>query len=122
MPSGYDEIIAERGMSLSGGQRQRMSISRTVIKDAEIYIFDDSTSALDLKTEAAFYEALSKAHPSATKIIIAQRIASIRNADRIALLENGRIEACGPHDELLKTCPIYQNIFNSQMGEEALNV
>ena len=118
MPEAYDEIIAERGMSLSGGQRQRMSIARTVLKDAEIYIFDDSTSALDLKTEAAFYDALSKSHPDSTKIIVAQRIASIRNADRIALLENGVIAACASHDELLKSSPIYQNIYNSQMGEE----
>ena len=118
MPEGYDEIIAEKGMSLSGGQRQRMSIARTVLKDAEIYIFDDSTSALDLKTEAAFYEALSKAHPESTKIIVAQRIASIRNADRIAILENGTIIACAGHDELMQSSSIYQNIYNSQMGEE----
>ena len=121
MPDGYDEIIAERGMSLSGGQRQRMSIARTVLKDAEIYIFDDSTSALDLKTEAAFYDALSKSHPDSTKIIVAQRIASIRNADRIAILENGTIAACAGHEELLKSSPIYQNIYNSQMGEEELH-
>jgi len=118
MPEGYDEMIAERGMSLSGGQRQRMSIARTVLKDAEIFIFDDSTSALDLKTEAAFYEALKGSHPDSTKIIVAQRIASIRQADRIALLENGEIAACGTHEELMQTCDIYQKIYNSQIGEE----
>ncbi|MBE6018632.1 MAG: ATP-binding cassette domain-containing protein, partial [Lachnospiraceae bacterium] len=116
MPEQYDSIVAERGMSLSGGQRQRMSIARTVLKDAEIYIFDDSTSALDLKTEAAFYRALEGSHPDSTKIIVAQRIASVMNADRIAIIEDGKIYACASHEELLETCEIYQNIYNSQMG------
>lgn len=116
MPEQYDSIVAERGMSLSGGQRQRMSIARTVLKDAEIYIFDDSTSALDLKTEAAFYRALEGSHPESTKIIVAQRIASVMNADRIAIIEDGKVYACASHEELLETCEIYQNIYNSQMG------
>lgn len=116
---GYETLVAERGMSLSGGQRQRISIARAVAKPAEIFIFDDSTSALDLKTEANLYRALKESHPQSTKIIIAQRIASVRTADRIVVLENGRILACGTHEELLKSCRTYQDIYHSQLGEEA---
>lgn len=116
-PDGYDTIVAERGMSLSGGQKQCISIARAVLKPAEILIFDDSTSALDLKTEANFYAALQKANPQSTKILIAQRIASVRRADRIVVLENGRIAACGSHEELLKSCGAYQDIYHSQIGE-----
>ncbi|MDE5939831.1 MAG: ABC transporter ATP-binding protein/permease [Lachnospiraceae bacterium] len=119
MEMGYGTAVAERGMSLSGGQKQRVSIARAVIKPAEIFIFDDSTSALDLKTEANLYQALKKSHPDSTKIIIAQRIASVRTADRIVVMENGGIAACGTHEELLKSCRIYQDIYHSQIGEEA---
>lgn len=119
MTEGYATTVAEHGMSLSGGQKQRISIARTVLKPAEIFIFDDSTSALDLKTEADLYAALKKSHPDSTKIIIAQRIASVRTADRIVVLENGRISACGTHEELLQSCHIYQDIYHSQIGEEA---
>lgn len=119
MTKGYETAVAEGGMSLSGGQKQRISIARAVVKPAEIFIFDDSTSALDLKTEAAFYRALKESHPESTKIIIAQRIASVRTADRIVVLENGSIAACGTHEELLKSCHAYQDIYHSQIGEEA---
>lgn len=118
LPNGYDTLVAERGMSLSGGQKQRVSIARAVLKSAEILIFDDCTSALDLRTEANLYEALQKAKPESTKIIIAQRIASVRRADRIAILENGRITACASHEELMKSCAVYQDIYRSQIGEE----
>ncbi len=118
MPDGYDSIVTEGGHSLSGGQKQRISISRAVLKDAEILILDDSTSALDLKTEASLYNALRKSKPRLTKLIIAQRIASVRNADHIAVLENGRIAAFGTHNELLRTSPIYQDIYHSQVREE----
>lgn len=117
-PDGYDTVVAERGMSLSGGQKQRVSIARAVVKPAEILIFDDSTSALDLKTEADLYAALQKPNPQSTKIIIAQRIASVRRADRIVVLENGKIAACGTHEELMRSCPEYQEIYHSQIGEE----
>lgn len=115
---GYDTPVAERGMSLSGGQKQRLSIARAVLKAAEILIFDDSTSALDLKTEANLYEALQQSYPESTKIIVAQRITSVRRADRIVVMDNGRIAAVGTHEELRKNCQIYQDICHSQIGEE----
>ena len=114
----YDTMVAERGMSLSGGQKQRISIARAVLKNAEILIFDDSTSALDLKTEAELYSALAKTSPGSTKILVAQRIASARRADRIVLLENGTVAASGTHEELLRSSPMYRDIYHSQMGEE----
>lgn len=115
---GYDTMVAERGMSLSGGQKQRVSIARAIVKNAEILIFDDSTSALDLKTEADLYAALKHTNPDSTKIIVAQRIASVRQADRIVVLDHGSIAACGTHEELLDTCKTYRDIYDSQMGEE----
>ena len=117
-PQGYKTIVAERGMSLSGGQKQRLSIARAIIKNAEILIFDDSTSALDLKTEADLYEALRDANPDSTKIIIAQRIASVQRADRIVVLSGGSIEAVGTHAALMASCKTYRDIYDSQMGEE----
>ena len=118
MQNGYQTMVAERGMSLSGGQKQRVSLSRAVLKEAEILIFDDATSALDLKTEADFYAALDKTRQESTKVIIAQRIASVRRADRIVVLDNGEIAACGSHEELMKICKTYRDIYDSQMGED----
>lgn len=115
---GYQTVVAERGMSLSGGQKQRISIARAVAKNAEILIFDDSTSALDLKTEADLYDAINKANPGSTKIIVAQRIATARRADRIVVLENDTVAACGTHDELMESCSLYRDIYDSQMGVE----
>lgn len=119
-PDGYETEVAERGSSLSGGQKQRLSIARAVLKSAEILIFDDATSALDLTTEAKLYAALQKENPESTKIIVAQRIASVRHADRIIVLENGRISASGTHEELIQTSQVYQDIYYSQLGEEAV--
>lgn len=114
MPEGYDSHIAEKGASLSGGQKQRLSISRAVLKAPEILIFDDSTSALDLKTEAKLRQKLRDTLSGTTVITIAQRIASVMNCDRIAVIDHGRLVACAPHEELLKTCEVYQDIYRSQ--------
>ncbi len=121
-PEGYDTIVGERGMTLSGGQKQRLSIARALLRPADIMIFDDATSALDLKTEAAFYRALETVRPGCTRLIVAQRVATARRADRILLLEDGVLCADGPHDELLRTCPAYQELCRSQMGEEGTDV
>ena len=114
---GYYTLVSEGGHSLSGGQKQRISIARAILKKHEILIFDDSTSALDLKTEAALYQALQKEHANVTKILIAQRIASVKGADRIVVLDNGSISAIGTHEELLKTSEIYRDIYKSQLKE-----
>ena len=117
-PDGYDTPVAESGMSLSGGQRQRIAITRALIKHAEILILDDSTSALDFRTEAALQSALREQYRDVTKIIIAQRISTVQHADRIAVLENGCIAACDTHENLMKTCKIYQDIYASQVKKE----
>lgn len=114
---GYYTLVTEGGHSLSGGQKQRISISRALLKEHEILIFDDSTSALDLKTEAKLYQALESECPNMTKIIIAQRIASIKGADRIMVLDNGQISAIGTHAELMQISKIYQDIYRSQLKE-----
>lgn len=112
---GMDTMVAEKGMSLSGGQKQRLSISRALLKHSDILIFDDSTSALDLKTEARLYAALRSQYRHLTKIIIAQRIASVKGASRIAVIDGGTIVACDTHENLMKTCEIYQDIYQSQL-------
>ena len=112
---GYDTYVAEKGTSLSGGQKQRMSIARAIVRRPEILIFDDSTSALDLSTEAKLQRALRENLRGTTIIMIAQRIASVKNADRIAVLEHGEITAFAPHDELMQTSATYREIYNSQM-------
>jgi len=117
-PDGYDTVVAQGGMSLSGGQRQRISIARSLLRRSEVIIFDDSTSALDLKTEAALYEALKTQYADVTKIIIAQRIASVKDADCIVVLDAGTINACGTHEELLASCSIYQDICKSQQNSD----
>ena len=117
-PQGYETPVAERGMSLSGGQRQRVAIARALLKGGDVMIFDDSTSALDLRTEAALYTALRRDFAGVTKIFIAQRIASVRDADRIAVMEGGKIIGLGSHEKLLKFNRVYREIYDSQMREE----
>ncbi len=114
---GYHTHVSEGGHSLSGGQKQRLSIARALLKEHEILIFDDSTSALDLKTEAQLHEALRRECPDVTKILIAQRIASVKDADKIIVLDNGKIAAMGNHNELLDQSEIYRDIYNLQMRE-----
>ena len=112
---GYDTFIAEKGASLSGGQKQRMSIARALCRKPQILILDDATSALDLATEAKLRRALREELADTTVILIAQRIASVRDADRIAVIEDGEINYCAPHDELMQTCETYRDIYASQM-------
>lgn len=112
---GMDTQVSQGGHSLSGGQKQRVAISRAVLKNSEILIFDDATSALDLKTEAALYSELSVKKYDVTRIIIAQRIASVKNADRIVVMDNGRLADVGSHSELIKTSEIYKDIYESQL-------
>ena len=112
---GMQTIVSQGGHSLSGGQRQRVAIARAVIKPAEILIFDDATSALDLKTEAELYSNLGKNKKDITKIIIAQRIASVKNADRIVVMDNGKLADVGSHEQLMITSSIYKDIYDSQL-------
>ncbi len=112
---GYDTFIAEKGASLSGGQKQRMSIARALVRKPEILILDDATSALDLATETRLRRALRQELTETTVVMIAQRIASVRDADRIAVIENGTITACAPHDILMQTSETYRDIYQSQM-------
>ena len=115
LPDGYDSRIAEKGASLSGGQKQRISIARGLVRRPEILIFDDATSALDLATEARVRTALRNDLKDTTVIMIAQRIASVRDADRISVIEDGTVTACAPHDELMKISSAYRDIYYSQM-------
>lgn len=115
-PEGYNTVLGQRGLSLSGGQKQRLSISRAILKKPKIMIMDDSTSALDMGTEARLQTALKKNLKDMTLIIIAQRISSVMSADRIIVLEQGKISAVGTHEELLQTSEIYKDIYDSQVG------
>lgn len=120
MGEGYDSYIAQGGGNLSGGQKQRLSIARAVCRHPEIFIFDDSFSALDYRTDRALRSALKKECAEATKIIVAQRIGTIRDADKIIVLENGTIAGMGKHDELMKNCEVYRQIAYSQLSKEEL--
>jgi len=118
---GFGTLVAEKGASLSGGQKQRLSIARALVRKPDILILDDCTSALDLATEAKLQQALRRRLKNTTVIMIAQRIASVKNADRIAVIEDGTIRDCAPHDELLRVSAAYRDIYSSQMGTGALN-
>ena len=119
-PDGYDTYIEQGGTNVSGGQKQRLCIARALIRKPKILILDDSTSAVDTKTDAMIRRSFAEEIPGTTKIIIAQRISSVENADKIVVLDGGRIESIGTHEELLKTSPIYLEVYNSQIkgGDE----
>ena len=116
----YKSEIAQGGNNVSGGQKQRLSIARAIAKNPEIYIFDDSFSALDLKTDANLRTALSEITKEKTVIIVAQRISTILNADQIIVLDEGKIVGIGKHEELMKTCETYREIALSQLSKEEL--
>ncbi len=116
----YDSIIAQGGTNISGGQKQRLSIARALVRQPEIYIFDDSFSALDFKTDAKLRRALRSETLKATVIIVAQRVSTVMNADRIIVLDNGSITGIGTHKELLKSCDVYREIVSSQLSEEEM--
>ena len=113
-PDKYDTWIEQGGSNVSGGQKQRLCIARALLKKPKILILDDSTSAVDTRTDALIRKGFREFIPDTTKIIIAQRVASVQDADRIILMEGGRIAAMGTHDELMKTNAVYQDIYNSQ--------
>ena len=117
-PNQYNEYIEEKGTSLSGGQKQRLSIARAIISKPEFLIFDDSTSALDLVTEAKLQQALREKLSDTTKIIVAQRVATVKNCDKIIVLDGGTVVAFDTHDNLLKTCDVYKDIYDSQLKKE----
>lgn len=119
-PDGYDTYIEQGGTNVSGGQKQRLCIARALLKKPKVLILDDSTSAVDTKTDSKIQAALKSYIPETTKIVIAQRITSVQNADKIVLLDDGKILAMGTHDELMKTCDIYKDIYESQQkgGED----
>jgi len=119
MPGGLDAPIAQGGTNVSGGQRQRLAIARALVRRPEIYLFDDSFSALDLATDARLRAALAPVTRESTVVVVAQRVSTILQADRILVLEDGRPVGLGPHEELLRTCPTYVEIVESQMGEES---
>jgi ATP-binding cassette subfamily B protein len=117
MPEGYQSWVEERGANLSGGQKQRIAIARALLIDPAILILDDSTSAVDMETEARIQAALEARRSTCTTFTIAQRISSVLGADQILLLDQGRISACGTHTDLLASSPIYRQIYQSQMGD-----
>ena len=117
LPDGLNSFVAQGGANFSGGQKQRLSIARALVKKPELYIFDDSFSALDFKTDAALRKALSAETQDAAVLIIAQRVSSIRHANQIIVLHEGRMAGIGTHEELMKTCKVYQEIYESQTKE-----
>ena len=113
-PEGYDHKIEQGGTNVSGGQKQRLCIARALLKKPKILILDDSTSAVDTRTDASIRRAFREEIPGTTKLIIAQRVASVQDADMIIVLDNGQVNAVGSHEELMQTCPIYQEVYYSQ--------
>jgi ATP-binding cassette, subfamily B, multidrug efflux pump len=118
MPAGFDSVIAQGGINVSGGQKQRLSIARALVRKPEIYVFDDSFSALDFATDARLRAALKGETTGATVLIVSQRVGTIMDADRIIVLDDGRVAGIGSHRELLESCPVYREIVSSQLSLE----
>ena len=118
-PQGYDTPVGERGTTLSGGQKQRIAIARALLLDPRILILDDSTSSVDLTTEAQIQKALDRLMKGRTSFVIAQRISTVMNADQILVLDRGEVVAHGKHAELMEDSPIYAEIYNSQLVGDA---
>lgn len=119
-PDGFQERIVEGATNVSGGQKQRLSIARALVRRPKIYIYDDSFSALDFKTDAALRSALKEEIDREMVLIVAQRVSTIMDADQIIVLNEGKIAGCGTHKELLKSCKVYYEIAASQLSEEEL--
>ena len=117
MPQGYDSHVEARGANLSGGQKQRLAIARALLTRPRILILDDSTSSVDVETETRIQDALAAQPFPHTSLVVAQRISTVLRADRIIVLEQGRVAAAGTHQELMQTSPIYREIYDSQLGE-----
>lgn len=115
LPGGFDYDLGQGGVNVSGGQKQRLCIARALLKKPDIIIFDDSTSAVDTKTDALIRESLKKYAPQTTKIIIAQRIASVQDSDKIIVLNEGKIAGLGTHDQLINSNEIYREVYESQI-------
>jgi ATP-binding cassette subfamily B protein len=120
MKDGVNARVSQSGSNLSGGQKQRLSIARAVYRNPEIYVFDDSFSALDFKTDRMLRRELDGKLSGSTKLIVAQRVGTIQNADRVIVLDNGAVAGSGTHRELLETCGVYREIAYSQLSEEEL--
>jgi ATP-binding cassette subfamily B protein len=116
-PEGYDTVLGQRGVNLSGGQKQRIAIARALLVRPQVLILDDSTSAVDVETEAKIEAALEKLMADCTTFVVAQRISTVLNADKIIVLERGQVAAVGTHAELMRSSPIYQEIYKSQLGD-----
>jgi ATP-binding cassette subfamily B protein len=115
-PQGYDTHVEERGVNLSGGQKQRIAIARALLTQPKILILDDSTSAVDVETETRIQDALASRRFNQTSLLVAQRISTVLKADKIVVLDEGRIAAQGTHRELMQSSPIYREIYDSQLG------
>jgi ATP-binding cassette subfamily B protein len=120
LPEGVDSPVAQGGTNFSGGQKQRLSIARAIYKDADLMIFDDTFSALDYKTDMQVRKGIKENLSGSTVLIVAQRIGTIMNADKIIVLDDGKVVGCGKHKELLETCPVYKEIALSQLSKEEL--
>ena len=120
LPDGLNSRVAQGGSNFSGGQKQRLSIARAIARDPEIYIFDDSFSALDYRTDAKLRRDLARHSRKSTKIIVAQRIGTILHADKILVLDKGRLVGQGTHEELLQNCKVYREIAESQLSKTEL--